>query len=131
MSISITANILTMIFCAAVLVQSMRMMRNLRTVKDGALTQVVTALEKATTEARSVLFDLKTTLSSDCMVNAKLVEEARSLRDELQTIVSLADGTAERLIAAVGAANEAHGAQGEGDILPETHDETKTDQVTA
>ncbi|MBL7396111.1 hypothetical protein INQ29_25090, partial [Escherichia coli] len=48
MSIALLANVLTIILCMAVLVQSVRMMKSLRTVKDGALTQVVEALQVAT-----------------------------------------------------------------------------------
>jgi hypothetical protein len=98
-------NVLTMIFCLAVLVQSVRMMRSLRTVKDGALTQVVEALEKATGQARTVLSDMKTTLGGECAENARLVDIARGLRDELSMMVDLADSAAERIVAVVGTAN--------------------------
>lgn len=105
MSLAIVANALTMIFCMAVLVQSVRMMRSLRTVKDGALTQVVDALEKATGQARAVLSDMKATLGTDCAQHARLVEQARELRDELELMTGIADAACERIVNAVSIAN--------------------------
>ncbi len=105
MNFALLANVLTMIFCMAVLVQSVRMMRSLRTVKDGALTEVVTALEKATSGARSVLSEMKSTLGTDCAQHARLVEQARDLRDELSDMIGIADAACERVVNAVGLAN--------------------------
>lgn len=122
MSLAIVANALTMIFCMAVLVQSVRMMRSLRTVKDGALTQVVDALEKATGQARAVLSDMKATLGTDCAQHARLVEQARELRDELQVMTGIADAACERIVNAVSIANALRAAEAddaeaaEGDI---------------
>lgn len=105
MSFALLANVLTMIFCMAVLVQSVRMMRSLRTVKDGALTETVAALEKATTGARAVLSEMKATLVTDCAQNARLVEQARGLRDELSDMIGIADAACERVVNVVGLAN--------------------------
>jgi hypothetical protein len=105
MSFAILANALTMILCMAVLVQSVRMMRSLRTVKDGALTEVVTALEKATAGARSVLSEMKSTLSTDCAQHARLVDQARGLRDELSDMIGIADAACERVVNTVSLAN--------------------------
>ena len=105
MSFALLANVLTMIFCMAVLVQSVRMMRSLRTVKDGALTEVVTALEKATSGARAVLSEMKSTLGTDCAQHARLVESARDLRDELSDMIGIADAACERVVNVVGLAN--------------------------
>jgi hypothetical protein len=114
MSIAIFANVLTIILCMAVLVQSVRMMRSLRTVKDGALTQVVDALQNATTQARAVLSDMKKTLGTDCAQHARLVEQARELRDELSVMTGIADAACERIVSAVGLAN-AQRARDEGE----------------
>lgn len=115
MSFALLANVLTMIFCMAVLVQSVRMMRSLRTVKDGALTEVVTALEKATTGARSVLSEMKATLSTDCAQHARLVDQARGLRDELSDMIGIADAACERVVNAVSLANVVRSAEASGD----------------
>lgn len=113
MSLAIAANALTMIFCMAVLVQSVRMMRSLRTVKDGALTEVVTSLEKATAGARSVLSEMKATLGTDCAQHARLVEQARALRDELEVMTGIADAACERIVGAVSIANAIRTAEAE------------------
>ncbi|MET0309663.1 MAG: DUF6468 domain-containing protein [Sphingomonas sp.] len=105
MSLAILANMLTIILCMAVLVQSVRMMRSLRTVKDGALTDVVGALEKATAQARAVLSDMKATLGTECAQHARLVGQARDLRDELSDMIGIADSACERIVNAVGIAN--------------------------
>lgn len=115
MSLALLANVLTIILCMAVLVQSVRMMRSLRTVKDGALTEVVTALEKATVGARSVLSEMKATLSTDCAQHARLVDQARGLRDELSDMIGIADGACERIVAAVSIANAQRAEQAESD----------------
>ncbi|MET3722447.1 DUF6468 domain-containing protein [Sphingomonas trueperi] len=105
MSIALFANVLTIILCVAVLVQSMRMMRSLRAVKEGALTDVVKALDNATVQARSVLSDMKATLGTDCARHARLVEQARDLRDELSDMIGIADSACERIVSAVSLAN--------------------------
>ena len=108
MSFAVTTNIVTMLFCFAVLVQSVRMMRSLKTVKDGALTNVVEALDKSTAQARAVLSDMKETLRGDCAANARLVEQARVLRDELEMMIGIADASAERIVTAVQQNNQAN-----------------------
>jgi hypothetical protein len=105
MSLALLANALTMIFCMAVLVQSVRMMKSLRTVKDGALTETVTALQNATTQARAVLSDMKQTLGTEGAQNARVVEQARALRDELSDMIGIADSACERIVNSVALVN--------------------------
>lgn len=105
MSIAMMTNVLCMLLCLAVLVQSVRMMRSLKAVKDGALTNVVTALDKATGQARLVLSEMKATLATDCVANARAIEKAEAIREELGLLIGLADATAERITAAASAAN--------------------------
>jgi hypothetical protein len=124
MSIALLANVLTIILCMAVLVQSVRMMKSLRTVKDGALTQVVEALQVATVQARAVLSDMKHTLGTDCARHAQLVERARELRDELSLMTSLADSAAERIVSAVTMANAQRHAREDAEIEADVDAET-------
>ena len=132
MSLAILANVLTMILCMAVLVQSVRMMRSLRTVKDGALTEVVGALEKATSQARAVLSDMKATLGSECAQHARLVGQARDLRDELSDMIGIADSACERIVNAVGIANAHHGVEPIGDeVEAEAEAERSTEAEAA
>ena len=95
-------NIITVIFCLAVLVQSVRMMRSLEAVKGASLQQIVQALDAATTQARVVLSELKQTLSTDAASTARTLANAESIRDELTVMVGIANATADRLLESAG-----------------------------
>ena len=103
MNFATLANIVTMAFCLAVLVQSVRMMRSLKAVKEGALTDVVTALDKSTGQARAVLSELKRALI-ECANMARAIEDGRKMVDELDDMVDIANSSADRLMEAAGAA---------------------------
>ncbi|OWK28330.1 DUF6468 domain-containing protein [Sphingomonas mucosissima] len=104
MSFQILTSVATMIFCSAVLVQSVRMMRSLRAVKDGALTEVVGALDASTTQARLVLSELRQTLH-DCASSSRTLANGKEIAEELSVMIGIANATAERLVEAAGAAN--------------------------
>jgi hypothetical protein len=93
-------NIITAIFCFAVLVQSLRMMRSLDAVKDAgaALPQMIKGLDAATEQASKVLAELKETLSTDGSANAHVLAQAIEIRDELSVMVGIANATADRLV---------------------------------
>ncbi|MFT3976479.1 MAG: DUF6468 domain-containing protein [Sphingomonas bacterium] len=117
--IALAANILTSILCAAVLVQSVRMTRSLDKVKEGDLPRMVSALDKATAEARIVLSEMKRTLGDDCAEHARQVERARELRDELELITGIGNAAAERILDAVqrtGAPRDEDEAEGEESV---------------
>lgn len=104
MNFAVITNILTMALCVAVLVQSVRMMRSLKAVKEGALTDVVTALDRSTVQARGVLSELKAALV-ECAGNARVLDEGKSMADELGVMIEIANNTAERLVQAAADAN--------------------------
>lgn len=106
MNFAVLTNIATMALCLAVLVQSVRMMRSLKAVKDGALTDVVSALDQSTGHARSVLSELKSTLMQ-CAANARVLDEGKNMAEELGVMIEIANNTAERLVEASGKANRA------------------------
>ena len=91
-------NIITIIFCLAVLVQSVRMMRSLDAVKGNSLPQMVQALDTATAQAKLVLSELKETLRTDAASTARALSSAESIRDELTVMVGIANATADRLL---------------------------------
>jgi hypothetical protein len=107
MTFTLITNFACMILCCAVLVQSMRLMRSLRAVKDGSLGQVVQSLDKATGLARAVLSDMKNTLGRDAAANAATLDEAKAIRDELNVMIGIGDAIAERIANASSAANAA------------------------
>jgi uncharacterized membrane protein YcjF (UPF0283 family) len=104
MNFATVANICTMVLCVAVLVQSVRMMRSLKAVKEGALTDVVNALDKSTGQARAVLSELKKALL-ECANMARALEDGKNMADELADMIEIANGSADRLVEAASAAN--------------------------
>lgn len=114
MTFATFANIVTMLFCIAVLVQSVRMMRSLKAVKEGALTDVVTALDKSTGQARAVLSDLKLTLA-ECAGQGRTLDEAKEMAEELGVMIGIANASAERLLDASSQANRGAAAEDEAD----------------
>jgi hypothetical protein len=107
MSFSMLANLATAILCAAVLVQSVRMMRSLKEVRGGALVEMVTALDTATAQARAVLSELKTALG-DCNHGARALADGKALADELTVMVGIANASADRMAEAANAARRLH-----------------------
>ena len=91
-------NIITVIFCLAVLVQSVRMMRSLDAVKGTALPQMIQALDTATLQASQVLGELKQTLRTDGAANARVLAQAEEIRDELGVMIGIANASADRLV---------------------------------
>jgi hypothetical protein len=110
MTFAVSANIATMILCIAVLIQTVRLMRALDTVKSGALTDVVTALDRSTGEARRVLGKLTELLRGDVAVTSRTLGEGRAMIEELTVMTGIANAIAERIVDAAGASN--HGARG-------------------
>lgn len=93
-------NIITVIFCLAVLVQSVRMMRSLDAVKGAGavLPQMIEGLDKATGQASAVLAELKETLRTDGSANAQVLAQAMEIRDELGIMIGIANASADRLL---------------------------------
>lgn len=91
------ANALTIILCLAVLIQSARMMRNLKAVNISQMGTVVLGLDHATGQARKVLGELKLILAEEGAQNARVLAEGEALRDELRMMIEIADNMASRL----------------------------------
>lgn len=108
MTVATVANVVTMAFCLAVLVQSVRMMRSLKAVKEGALTDVVVALDKSTAQARAVLSELKAALI-ECAGNARVLDGGKDMAEELGVMIGIANASAERLMDAAALANRSAG----------------------
>lgn len=101
MSFATLTNIVTMLFCTAVLIQSVRLIRCLRAVKGDDFGAMVKALDAATAEAREVLGDLRETLRVDCAANARVIATGTAMREELTVMAGIADAVAERIVEAV------------------------------
>ena len=110
-------NIITVIFCLAVLVQSVRMMRSLEAVKGGALPQMIQSLDTATHQASQVLSDLKQTLRTDGAANARVLAQAEEIRDELTVMIGIANASADRLVETASARQPAERSDSDDIIL--------------
>jgi hypothetical protein len=98
MTFSVFTNFLVMMLCVAVLVQSVRMMRSLKAVKEGALKETVAALDNATREAKVVLGELKKTLQNDCAHNARTLVDGGKMLEELTMMIGIGNSVAERIL---------------------------------
>jgi hypothetical protein len=103
MTFATMADLGTMILCAAVLIQSVRMIRSLKAIRSGAITEVVALLDRSTGEARSVLSDLKVTLAH-CSSTANALSEGQAITDELTVMIGIANASADRMADAANAA---------------------------
>lgn len=105
MTFAVSTNIATMILCIAVLIQTVRLMRALDTVKSGALTDVVTALDKSTGEARRVLGKMTDLMRGEVALTSRTLGEGRAMIEELTVMTGIANAIAERIVNAAGASN--------------------------
>ena len=107
MTFATMTNVIVMIFCAAVLVQSLRMMRSLAVLKTSDLPKMVKALDAATAQARFVLSELKDTLRTDGAATRRALSDAETIRDELGVMIGIANATADRLVESASAGRAA------------------------
>ena len=105
MTFATMTNIATMILCIAVLIQTVRLMTMLATVKDGALTDMVKALDVATSEARRVLAGLSALLQGDVAHTSRTLAEGKIMVEELTIMTGIANAIAERIVVAASASN--------------------------
>ena len=98
MTFATTINVVLILLCVSVLVQSARMSRRLRTLRDTQLAEGVAQIEKATSQARVVLGDLKRVLSTDGQAQATAIAAAEEIRDELTLMVGIGNAVADRIM---------------------------------
>jgi hypothetical protein len=107
MTFATFTNVVVILLCGAVLVQSVRMMKSFQAVKDGGLKDMVAALDMATGQARAVLSEMKETLRTDGAAHARTVAQGEAMREELTVMVGIANAVAERILETVEANNKA------------------------
>lgn len=105
MTFATMTNIATMILCIAVLIQTVRLMTMLATVKGGALTDMVKALDVATHEARQVMAGLSALLQGDVAQTSRTLIEGKTMVEELTIMTGIANAIAERIVDAASASN--------------------------
>lgn len=105
MSFATTVNLVTIILCAAVLVQCARMMRSLAQFRAADLPGTARALDSATGQARQVLEQIRQLLQTEADPKMRALGEARAMADELAVMIGVANATADRLLESGRAAN--------------------------
>lgn len=106
MTFAIFINLLLALLCAAVLVQSARMMRSFNAIRSGDLAETVKQLDRATAQARGVLAELKTILATDGAATTRTIASGETLRDELSVMVGIGNAVAERIMEAASNAGD-------------------------
>jgi hypothetical protein len=98
MTFATTVNLVTIILCVAVLVQSTRMMRSLAVFRATDLPGTARALELATSGATDVLNELRVALSQNAEPTLRNLADAQAIGDELGVMIGIANATADRLL---------------------------------
>lgn len=100
-------NIVTSLLCAGVLVQTVRLSRAVRTLRQSGLVDVVQTLEAATAASQQAWSALGTVLATDGPTLDAAVRDGRAvrdqlhaLRDELSLMIDIGNGVADRILAA-------------------------------
>ncbi len=106
MTFAVMTNLVTILFCAAVLVQSMRMMRSLKVVRREGLAEVAAVVDRVTGEARMVLQELKGALA-DCETSVRQMADGKAMVDELTVMIGIANASADHMTDAANAARRA------------------------
>lgn len=105
MSFATTINLVTIILCAAVLVQCARMMRSLALFRSADLPGTARALDLATRQAHDVLEQIRRLLTAEADPTIRSLNEARAIADELAVMIGVADASADRLLESARVAN--------------------------
>ena len=105
MTLTIAIDLAMIVMCFAVLVQSARMMRRLKAMRDSSMQEMVAAIDRSTAEARVVLDGLKSALASDMHRCNEIIARGESMREELDVMTGIANTVAERILETVRDAN--------------------------
>lgn len=100
MTFASLTNLVVAAMCLGVILQSVRMIRNIRQVQTGDLGDTIKSLDRATAQARAVLAELKDVLLTDGAANARSIATGETLRDELSVMVGIGNAVADRIIEA-------------------------------
>jgi hypothetical protein len=106
MTFATFTNLIVAVLCMAVVLQSLRMKRNIDIIKSGDMAEMIKSLDIATGQAREVLARLKDVLTTDGAANVRTIASGESLRDELSVMVGIGNAVAERIMEAAAAAEE-------------------------
>lgn len=100
-------NLALVVLCIGVLVQSVRLDRRIKALRDNNLGEAVFKLDRATQQARLVLDDLRSVLANDVAARSDGAAAAEAMREELAMMVDIGNSVAERISEAAGEAQAA------------------------
>jgi hypothetical protein len=106
----------------AVIVQSVRLTKSFQTIRSSTLDESIAQLDRSTGQAKAVLAELKTLLSTDGVAQTRAIKDGEVLRDELSVMVGIGNAVAERIMEAVASQNTAR----QDDALREGVEESAT-----
>lgn len=136
--LSFITNVITSLFCAAVLVQTVRLSRAVHKLRHAGLIEVVASLEAATDTSQQALGELTKVLSAEGPPLDAAVRGARdlraqlvTLRDELSLMIDIGNGVAERILAAANGARDVPRVAGELDVRAARHTEGRASSSSA
>ncbi len=136
--LSFITNVITSLFCAAVLVQTVRLSHAVHKLRHAGLIEVVASLEAATDTSQQALGELTKVLSAEGPPLDAAVRGARdlraqlvTLRDELSLMIDIGNGVAERILAAANGARDVPRVAGELDGRAARHTEGRASSSSA
>jgi hypothetical protein len=98
MTFASLTNLVVACLCLGVILQSVRMIRNIRLIQTGDLGDTIKSLDRATAQARAVLGELKDVLVTDGAANARTIATGETLRDELSVMIGIGNAVADRIM---------------------------------
>lgn len=113
MTFASLTNIVVACLCLGVILQSVRMIRNIRLIQTGDLGDTIKSLDRATAQARAVLGELKDVLVTDGAANARIIATGETLRDELSVMVGIGNAVADRIMEAASPSDQHKKAEAE------------------
>ncbi len=133
MTLATVTNMLVIILCTAVLVQTSRMMLAVRRLRGEGTGELVKVLDRAVAQSRTVLGELRATLATEGAAHAEAIAGAATLhgqltdlRNELDVMIAVGNSVADRIAGANQGAATARDDSG-----PRSPDHDRADAATA
>lgn len=101
MTFATFSNVVLMVLCIVVIVQSVRLTKSFQAIRSSSLNDSVVQLDRATAQAQAVLAELKTILATEGVTQTRVIREGEALRDELSVMVGIGHSVADRIMDAV------------------------------
>lgn len=104
------SNLVLMLLCVVVVVQSLRMAKSIRDLRSSSLNDSVAQLDRAAGRAQVVLNEFKMLFATEGMAQNRMMASSEALRDELSVMIDMGNAVAERIMEAAAVQNAAKAA---------------------